>query len=69
MTGLPALAAVAIAILVIIGILKIIKETVWMGLAIVVVLSVLYFGFGITPQIIWLAAQNLIQQATGAINR
>ncbi len=69
MTGLPALAAVAIAILVIIGILKIIKETVWTGLAIIVVLSVLYFGFNITPQIIWLAAQELIQQATGAIQR
>lgn len=69
MTGLPALAAVAIAILLIIGALNVIKETVWTVLVIVGILALLYFVFGVTPQLVWLAAQELLTSITGFFSR
>ncbi|MGF1575288.1 MAG: hypothetical protein ACFCU9_04980 [Cyanophyceae cyanobacterium] len=47
--GLAVIAALLIAILMIIWVVKVIKETLVMGLVIVLILAVLFFAFSITP--------------------
>ncbi|MEO1132384.1 MAG: hypothetical protein AAFX40_06705 [Cyanobacteria bacterium J06639_1] len=47
--GLPVLAATVIAILLAIWLWKVVKETLVAAFGIVVILAVLFFGFGITP--------------------
>ncbi|MDX2273367.1 MAG: hypothetical protein NW237_15645 [Cyanobacteriota bacterium] len=47
--GLPILAALLIAILLIGLLIRVVKETIWTGLGILVILAILFFLFGITP--------------------
>ncbi|NJL99007.1 MAG: hypothetical protein HC818_02860 [Synechococcaceae cyanobacterium RM1_1_27] len=47
--GIAVIAALLIAILMIIWAVKVIKETLVMGLVIVLILAVLFFAFSITP--------------------
>jgi hypothetical protein len=51
--GLPILAALLIATLLIIWAIRVIKETVFAALAVLLILAVLFFGFGVTPVRIW----------------
>jgi len=57
--GLAVIAALIVAAVGIIWILKVIKATLWAGLCVLAVLLMLYFGFGVTPASVWDALIHL----------
>jgi hypothetical protein len=57
--GLAVIAALLVAVIGIIWILKVLKATLWAGIWVLGVLLVLYFGFGVTPARVWDALIHL----------